>query len=134
MSRALTIEMLYPEIANLHGDNANITYLAQCRPDARVIRTGLTDSPAFATGPVDLVYLGALTEQGPAQGHRTAEAAPGADRVADRGRHRVPVHPQRARGALARASATTTCTTTCPALASSVWSPRCGCSGGTTAR
>ncbi len=64
MSRALTIEMLYPEIANLHGDNANITYLAHCRPDARVIRTGLTDSPAFATGPVDLVYLGALTEQG----------------------------------------------------------------------
>jgi lipid II isoglutaminyl synthase (glutamine-hydrolysing) len=64
VSRVLTIEMLFPEIANLHGDNANITYLAQCRPDARVIRTGLTDTPAFATGPVDLVYLGALTELG----------------------------------------------------------------------
>ena len=64
MSRALTIEMLFPEIANLHGDNANIGYLAQCRPDARVIRTSLTDTPAFATEPVDLVYLGALTEQG----------------------------------------------------------------------
>ena len=38
MSRALTIEMLFPEIANLHGDNANIDYLAQCRPDARVVR------------------------------------------------------------------------------------------------
>jgi lipid II isoglutaminyl synthase (glutamine-hydrolysing) len=64
VSRALTIEMLFPEIANLHGDNANIDYLAQCRPDARVIRTGLTDAPAFAAGQVDLVYLGALTEQG----------------------------------------------------------------------
>jgi CobQ-like glutamine amidotransferase family enzyme len=64
VSRALTIEMLFPEIANLHGDNANITYLAQCRPDARVIRTALTDTPAFVTGPVDLVYLGALTEEG----------------------------------------------------------------------
>ena len=64
MSRALTIEMLFPEIANLHGDNANIEYLAQCRPDARVVRTGLTDVPAFVTGPVDLVYLGPLTEQG----------------------------------------------------------------------
>jgi lipid II isoglutaminyl synthase (glutamine-hydrolysing) len=64
VSRALTIEMLFPEIANLHGDNFNITYLAQCRPDARVIRTGLTDRPAFVTGPVDLVYLGPLTEQG----------------------------------------------------------------------
>jgi lipid II isoglutaminyl synthase (glutamine-hydrolysing) len=60
----LTIEMLFPEIGNLHGDNFNITYLAQCRPDARVIRTSLTDSPAFVSGDVDLVYLGPLTEQG----------------------------------------------------------------------
>jgi lipid II isoglutaminyl synthase (glutamine-hydrolysing) len=64
VSRSLTIEMLFPEIANLHGDNANITYLAQCRPDARIIRTSLTDTPAFSVEPVDLVYLGALTEQG----------------------------------------------------------------------
>lgn len=60
----LTIEMLFPEIANLHGDNANIDYLSQCRPDARVIRTSLTETPAFVTGDVDLVYLGPLTEQG----------------------------------------------------------------------
>jgi lipid II isoglutaminyl synthase (glutamine-hydrolysing) len=64
VSRALTIEMLFPEIANLHGDNFNITYLSQCRPDATVIRTGLTDKPAFASKPVDLVYLGPLTEHG----------------------------------------------------------------------
>jgi CobQ-like glutamine amidotransferase family enzyme len=64
MSRALTIEMLFPEIANLHGDNANIDYLAQCRPDARVVRTGLTDTPAFVGGQVDLLYLGPLTERG----------------------------------------------------------------------
>jgi len=61
---SLTIEMLYPEIANLHGDNFNITYLAQCRPDARIVRTGLTDTPAFVSGAVDLVYLGPLTEKG----------------------------------------------------------------------
>lgn len=64
MSRTLTVEVLYPEIANLHGDNANVTYLAQCRPDARVIRTSLTDIPAFVAEPVDLVYLGPMTEQG----------------------------------------------------------------------
>jgi lipid II isoglutaminyl synthase (glutamine-hydrolysing) len=64
VSSALTIEMLFPEIANLHGDNANIAYLAQCRPDARVIRTGLTDTPAFVSERVDLVYLGPLTEHG----------------------------------------------------------------------
>ncbi|MAT18155.1 MAG: hypothetical protein CMF56_06270 [Leifsonia sp.] len=64
MSGALTIEMLFPEVANLHGDNANIDYLAQCRPDATIVRTALTDTPAFAAGDVDLVYLGPLTEQG----------------------------------------------------------------------
>ena len=61
---SLTVEMLFPEIANLHGDNANITYLAQCRPDARIVRTSLTDTPAFVEGSVDLVYLGPLTELG----------------------------------------------------------------------
>lgn len=64
MSGPLTIEMLFPEIANLHGDNFNITYLTQCRPDARIIRTGLTDEPAFVKKPVDLIYLGPLTEHG----------------------------------------------------------------------
>ncbi len=64
MSRVLSIEMLFPEIANLHGDNANIVYLSQCRPDARVIRTSLTDVPTFVSEPVDLVYLGAMTELG----------------------------------------------------------------------
>ena len=60
----MIVEMLFPEIANLHGDNANIDYLAQCRPDARIVRTGLTDRPVFADGPVDLVYLGPMTEKG----------------------------------------------------------------------
>jgi CobQ-like glutamine amidotransferase family enzyme len=64
VTRALTIEVLYPEVANLHGDLANIDYLAQCRPDAIIVRTGLTDTPAFVNKPVDLVYLGAMTETG----------------------------------------------------------------------
>jgi lipid II isoglutaminyl synthase (glutamine-hydrolysing) len=64
VSSSLTIEVLFPEIANLHGDTANMSYLAQCRPDARVVRTGLTDTPAFVTEHVDLVYLGPLTEHG----------------------------------------------------------------------
>lgn len=61
---SLTIEMLFPEVANLHGDNANITYLAQCRPDAEVVRTGLNERPTFLDRPVDLLYLGPLTERG----------------------------------------------------------------------
>jgi hypothetical protein len=71
--------MLFPEIANLHGDNFNITYLAQCRPDARVIRTPLTDTPAFVAGPVDLIYLGPLTEQG--QLKAIERLAPHRDRI-----------------------------------------------------
>jgi hypothetical protein len=79
VSRALTIEVLFPEVANLHGDNFNVTYLAQCRPDARVIRTGLTDTPAFVSEPVDLVYLGAMTEQG--QLKAILRLAPHRDRI-----------------------------------------------------
>jgi CobQ-like glutamine amidotransferase family enzyme len=60
----LTIEMLFPEIANLYGDNANIDFLARCLPQARIVRTGLNETPEFASGKVDLVYLGPLTEQG----------------------------------------------------------------------
>lgn len=81
MSRALTIEMLFPEIGNLHGDTANIDYLAQCRPDARVIRTGLTETPAFVGGPVDLVYLGPLTETG--QLKAIERLRPHRERIAD---------------------------------------------------
>jgi CobQ-like glutamine amidotransferase family enzyme len=79
VSRALTIEMLFPEIANLHGDNFNVTYLSQCRPDARVIRTSLTDTPAFVSGPVDLIYLGPLTEHG--QLKAIERLAPHRDRI-----------------------------------------------------
>jgi len=78
----MIIEMLYPEVANLHGDNANITYLHQCRPDATVIRTALTDTPAFATGPVDLLYLGPMPES--AQLRVLARLRPYADRLAGR--------------------------------------------------
>jgi CobQ-like glutamine amidotransferase family enzyme len=79
MNRALTIELLFPEIANLHGDNFNITYLGQCRPDARVVRTSLTDTPAFVGGTVDLVYLGPLTELG--QQKAIERLAPHKDRI-----------------------------------------------------
>lgn len=63
MSGAPVIEMLFPEVANLHGDNVNIDYLHQCRPDARVIRTALNEEPSFLTQKVDLLYLGPSTEK-----------------------------------------------------------------------
>jgi CobQ-like glutamine amidotransferase family enzyme len=59
----MLIEVLFPDVANLHGDLFNTTYLAQCRPDAVVTRTALNDPPAFASKPVDLVYLGPMPER-----------------------------------------------------------------------
>ena len=58
------IEMLFPEIANLHGDNSNIDYLDQSLEDVRIYRTGLNDTPRFVSERVDLVYLGPMTESG----------------------------------------------------------------------
>lgn len=76
----LTIEVLFPEIANLHGDLTNVTLLAQSRPDARVIHTSLTDTPAFVSERVDLVYLGPLTESG--QLKAVERLRPHAERIA----------------------------------------------------
>ncbi|MDR1355698.1 MAG: hypothetical protein LBJ43_05530 [Propionibacteriaceae bacterium] len=59
----MRIEMLFPDVANLHGDNFNVTYLSQCRPDSKVIRTLLNDTPAFVTTAVDLIYLGPMSER-----------------------------------------------------------------------
>ncbi len=60
----VVIEMLFPEIANLHGDNSNIDYLAQSLGDVRIYRTGLNETPRFVSERVDLVYLGPMTESG----------------------------------------------------------------------
>jgi len=60
----MIIEVLYPDVANLHGDLGNVDYLTRCRPEAQVIKTALADAPAFATAAPDLVYLGAMTERG----------------------------------------------------------------------
>lgn len=59
----MTIEMLFPEVCNLFGDLSNIDYLQKCLPDAEVIRTPLTAEPCFVSQPVNLVYMGPMTER-----------------------------------------------------------------------
>lgn len=56
------IEMLYPEVCNLYGDNYNAYYLAQCEPDIELIKTGLNDQPAFVTKPVSMIYMGPMPD------------------------------------------------------------------------
>ena len=59
----MKIEILYPEIANLFGDLANIKYIKSSIPDCKVIGTDLSTKPRFLTEKdVDLVYMGTMTE------------------------------------------------------------------------
>ena len=52
MEEEKTIEILFPEICNLFGDNSNMDYLKKCLPKA-----------TFLSKPVDLIYLGPMTER-----------------------------------------------------------------------
>lgn len=58
----MTIEVLFPEFCNLFGDLSNVEYLKKSLPDAVFIETSMEDEPVFATGPVNLIYLGPMTE------------------------------------------------------------------------
>ena len=58
----MTIEFLYPELCNLYGDMANMTYLRHCLPTATFYETHNQETPRFLTETVDLIYLGAMTE------------------------------------------------------------------------
>lgn len=60
----MTIEFLFPELCNLYGDMANITYLRHCLSDATFYETHNRETPRFLTEHVDLVYLGTMTERG----------------------------------------------------------------------
>lgn len=58
----MKIEILYPEFCNLFGDTGNVRFLKQCLPEAEWIETPLTDEPAFVKEPVDLIYMGPMSE------------------------------------------------------------------------
>ena len=59
----MKIEILYPEMAYLFGDNANVLYLEQSLPEAEFIKTAKGEAPKFISEEINLVYLGALTER-----------------------------------------------------------------------
>ena len=58
----MKIEVLFPELCNLYGDNGNIQYLAASMPEAELVRTGNLETPRFTKEPVDLIYLGSMSE------------------------------------------------------------------------
>lgn len=61
----MKIEVLFPEYANLFGDQGNILYLKRCLPQAEFVETSLRDEPLFVREAPALVYMGPLSE--PAQ-------------------------------------------------------------------
>lgn len=63
MEMTKTIEILFPEFCNLYGDISNMKYLRKCMPDANFIETAFDEEPSFVTKPVDLIYLGPMTER-----------------------------------------------------------------------
>lgn len=58
----MIIEVLYPSLANLYGETTAIAYLRQCLPQAEIIPTEINEEPAFVTKPVNMVFLGGMTE------------------------------------------------------------------------
>lgn len=71
----MKIEVLFPEICNLYGDPANVSYLARSldnavkvsdgKPiyDVEIVETHLTDNPLFIREQPDLIYMGTMTEK-----------------------------------------------------------------------
>ena len=59
----MRIEILYPEVCNLFGDPFNMVFLERSLPEAEFLRTPLNTEPRFLSEPVDLVYMGPMTER-----------------------------------------------------------------------
>lgn len=60
----VVVETLFPEIANLYGDHANIRYLKLCMPEAEYVEDSLSGEPYFAAHKPDMIYMGPMTERG----------------------------------------------------------------------
>lgn len=58
----MVIEVLYPEVANLFGDLANIRYLEKILPEVTFHYTHLQEEPYFKDHEVSFVYMGPMSE------------------------------------------------------------------------
>lgn len=57
----MTIEILVPGFL-LYGDRGNVEYLERTFPEAEFVYTEITDEPRFVKAPVDLVFMGPMSE------------------------------------------------------------------------
>lgn len=63
MKNKINIEILFPEFCNLYADIQNMEYLKKCIPNANFIETSFNETPHFISEPINMVYLGAMTEK-----------------------------------------------------------------------
>jgi len=59
----MKIEILYPELCCLYGDQGNTKFLQQCLPDPEFVFTGLNDKPAFLDDEVTLCCMYSCSEK-----------------------------------------------------------------------
>ncbi|MBE6835493.1 MAG: hypothetical protein E7515_04500 [Ruminococcaceae bacterium] len=60
----MTVEFLYPALANLYGEAVEMKYIEKCLPDAEIVKTKVNEEPYFVKNDVDLIYMGPMTERG----------------------------------------------------------------------
>lgn len=60
----MTVEFLYPALANLYGEAVEMKYIEKCLPDAKIVKTKVNEEPYFVKNDVDLIYMGPMTERG----------------------------------------------------------------------
>ncbi len=59
----MTVEILYPEVCGLYGDNQNAEYLKLCLPEAKFIYTDLNSEPYFVKNDPDIILIGSMSEE-----------------------------------------------------------------------
>ncbi|MFZ2258185.1 MAG: hypothetical protein WAV55_08655 [Clostridiaceae bacterium] len=57
----MIIEIMYSGFL-LFGDRGNVEYLEKTFPEAQFVYTEITDEPRFVSTPVDLIYMGPMSE------------------------------------------------------------------------
>lgn len=59
----MVLEILFPEVCGLYGDFQNAKYLEATLPEAQFIYTPLTETPYFTEHPVNMLYIGTMSEE-----------------------------------------------------------------------
>lgn len=63
----MRIEILFPEICALYGDNGNILLLEKTFGKENIIKTSILETPIFTQEKVDMIYIGAMSEKAQVQ-------------------------------------------------------------------